>query len=80
MSYFVGQIGKMSQHRMSDVIGILKGVKAVTNAVIKHQEETLKRVVKNSNIKTTAEKCLGDSLKTLTAIEPSKVPVSFKIK
>ncbi|XP_060828117.1 atypical kinase COQ8B, mitochondrial isoform X1 [Bombus pascuorum] len=67
----------MSQHRMSDVIGILRGAKVVAEAVIKHQEETVKHVVKTSSLKTTAEKCLTDNLKTLNNIKPSKVPVQI---
>ncbi|XP_071869990.1 ubiquinone biosynthesis protein COQ8, mitochondrial isoform X1 [Bombus fervidus] len=67
----------MSQHRMSDVIGILRGAKVVAEAVIKHQEETVKHVVKTSSLKTTAEKCLTDNLKILNNIKLSKVPVQI---
>ncbi|XP_043598809.1 atypical kinase COQ8B, mitochondrial isoform X1 [Bombus pyrosoma] len=67
----------MSQHRMSDVIGILRGAKVVAEAVIKHQEETIKHIVKTSSLKTTAEKCLTDNLKTLNNIKLSKVPVQI---
>ncbi|XP_050489347.1 atypical kinase COQ8B, mitochondrial isoform X1 [Bombus huntii] len=67
----------MSQHRMSDVIGILRGAKVVAEAVIKHQEETVKHIVKTSSLKTTAEKCLTDNLKTLNNIKLSKVPVQI---
>lgn len=70
----------MSQHRMSDVIGILRGAKVVAEAVIKHQEETVKHIVKTSSLKTTAEKCLTDNLKTLNNIKLSKVRVSFENK
>ncbi|CAK9817763.1 Atypical kinase COQ8B, mitochondrial [Anthophora quadrimaculata] len=65
----------MSQHRISDVIGILRGVKAVTDALIKHQEESIKHVIQNSSLKTATEKCVTDSLRTFKNIEPSKVPV-----
>ncbi|XP_012171667.1 atypical kinase COQ8B, mitochondrial isoform X1 [Bombus terrestris] len=67
----------MSQHRMSDVIGILRGAKVVAEAVIKHQEETVKHIVKTSSLKTTTEKCLSDNLKTLNNIKLSKVPVQI---
>ncbi|CAK9801574.1 Atypical kinase COQ8B, mitochondrial [Anthophora plagiata] len=65
----------MSQHRISDVIGILRGVKAVTDALIKHQEESIKHVIQNSSLKTATGKCVTDSLRTFKNIEPSKVPV-----
>ncbi|KOC68611.1 Ubiquinone biosynthesis protein coq-8 [Habropoda laboriosa] len=65
----------MSQHRISDVIGILRGVKTVTDALIKHQEESIKHVIQTSSLKTTAGKCVTDSLRTFRNIEPSKVPV-----
>ncbi|XP_068983810.1 atypical kinase COQ8B, mitochondrial isoform X1 [Bombus flavifrons] len=67
----------MSQHRMSDVIGILRGAKVVAEAVIKHQEETVKHIVKTSSLKTTAEKCLTNNLETLNNIKLSKVPVQI---
>ncbi|XP_050592484.1 atypical kinase COQ8B, mitochondrial isoform X1 [Bombus affinis] len=67
----------MSQHRMSDVIGILRGAKVVAEAVIKHQEETVKHIIKTSSLKTTTEKCLTDNLKTLNNIKLSKVPVQI---
>lgn len=62
---------------MSDVIGILRGAKVVAEAVIKHQEETVKHIVKTSSLKTTTEKCLSDNLKTLNNIKLSKVPVQI---
>lgn len=62
---------------MSDVIGILRGAKVVAEAVIKHQEETVKHIVKTSSLKTTAEKCLTDNLKTSNNIKLSKVPVQI---
>ena len=62
---------------MSDVIGILRGAKVVAEAVIKHQEETVKHIIKTSSLKTTTEKCLTDNLKTLNNIKLSKVPVQI---
>lgn len=70
----------MSQHRMSDVIGIFKGAKAVADAMLKYQEDTITHLIQTSSLKITAEKCLTNNLKTLNNIEPSKVPVSFKNK
>lgn len=70
----------MSQHRVSDVIGVLKGFKAVTDAALKHQEQTVKHIIETSSLKTCAEKCIKDSTRNLGNIKPSKVPVSFKNK
>ena len=70
----------MSQHRVPDVIGILRGAKIVADAVIKYQEETIKHLIRTSSLKITAEKCLTDNLKTLNNIEPNKIPVSSKNK
>ncbi|CAL7945578.1 unnamed protein product [Xylocopa violacea] len=67
----------MSQHRMSDITGIFRGVKAVIDALIKHQEETIKHVIQTSSLKTTAQKCVTDNLTTLSNIKPSKIPVQI---
>ncbi|CAD1477419.1 unnamed protein product, partial [Heterotrigona itama] len=67
----------MSQHRMSDVIGILRGAKIVADTMIKYQEETIKHLIRTSNLKITAEKCLTNNLKTLNNIEPNKIPVQI---
>ncbi|XP_029043307.1 atypical kinase COQ8B, mitochondrial isoform X1 [Osmia bicornis bicornis] len=64
----------MSQHRVSDVIGVLKGIKAVTGAAIKHQEQTVKHIIETSSLKACAEKCIKDNTKNLGNIKPSKVP------
>nr|XP_031829560.1 atypical kinase COQ8B, mitochondrial isoform X1 [Nomia melanderi]XP_031829561.1 atypical kinase COQ8B, mitochondrial isoform X1 [Nomia melanderi]XP_031829562.1 atypical kinase COQ8B, mitochondrial isoform X1 [Nomia melanderi]XP_031829563.1 atypical kinase COQ8B, mitochondrial isoform X1 [Nomia melanderi]XP_031829564.1 atypical kinase COQ8B, mitochondrial isoform X1 [Nomia melanderi] len=64
----------MAQPWMSDLIGVLKGVKVVTNAIIKHQEDTLKHSIRTSSLKVVAEKCTTDCMKKLNNIEPSKVP------
>ncbi|XP_003708361.1 ubiquinone biosynthesis protein COQ8, mitochondrial isoform X1 [Megachile rotundata] len=64
----------MSQHRMSDVISVLKGVKAVTDAAIKHQEKSIKHIIQTSSIKTCAEKCVRNNARKLGNIKPSKVP------
>ncbi|KAF3427913.1 hypothetical protein E2986_00180 [Frieseomelitta varia] len=67
----------MSQHRVPDVIGILRGAKIVADAVIKYQEETVKHLIRTSSLKITAEKYLTDNLKTLNNIEPNKIPVQI---
>ncbi|XP_053987221.1 atypical kinase COQ8B, mitochondrial isoform X1 [Hylaeus volcanicus] len=64
----------MSQPWMSDLIGVLRGVKMVTNAIIKHQEDGIKHSVQTSCLKTVAEQCLANGIKKLNNIEPSKVP------
>lgn len=70
----------MSQPWMSDLIGVLRGVKTVTNAILKHQEDAIKHTLQTSSLKTCVEKCVVDGIKTMNNIEPSKVPVSFKNK
>ncbi|XP_031366778.1 atypical kinase COQ8B, mitochondrial isoform X2 [Apis dorsata] len=67
----------MSQHRMSDVIGIFKGAKTVADAMLKYQEETITHLIQTSSLKITAERCLTNNLKTLNNIEPSKVPLQI---
>ncbi|XP_033336372.2 ubiquinone biosynthesis protein COQ8, mitochondrial [Megalopta genalis] len=64
----------MSQPWISDLIGVLKGARAVTNAIIKHQEDAVKRTVQTSSLKTAAEKCTTECIKKFKNIEPSKVP------
>ncbi|KZC11761.1 PREDICTED: aarF domain-containing protein kinase 4 [Dufourea novaeangliae] len=64
----------MSQPWMSDLIGILRGARAVTNAIIKHQEDVIKHSIQTSSLKTITEKCATDCMKKLNTIEPSKVP------
>lgn len=64
----------MSQPWMSDLIGVLRGVKTVTNAILKHQEDAIKHTLQTSSLKTCVEKCVVDGIKTMNNIEPSKVP------
>lgn len=64
----------MSQHRMSDVICVLRGIKVVTDAAIKHQEKSVKHIIQTSSIKNCAEKCVKDNARKLGNIKPSKVP------
>ncbi|XP_076647594.1 ubiquinone biosynthesis protein COQ8, mitochondrial [Halictus rubicundus] len=64
----------MSQPWMSDLIGVLKGARAVTNAIIKHQEDAVKHSIKTSSLKTAAENCTAECITKLRNIEPSKVP------
>ncbi|XP_076627636.1 ubiquinone biosynthesis protein COQ8, mitochondrial [Colletes latitarsis] len=64
----------MTQPWMSDLIGVLRGVKIVTNAIIKHQEDAVKHSIQTSSLKTVADNCLANGIKKLNKIEPSKVP------
>ena len=64
----------MSQPWMSDLIGVLRGAKAVTNAIIKHQEDAVRHTIRTTSLKACAEKGLKDTAKKLNNIEPSKVP------
>lgn len=47
----------------------------MADALIKHQEETIKHAVQTSSLKSNVEKCATDCLKTLSNVKPSKVPV-----
>lgn len=69
----------MSQPWKSDIIGVLRGITIVTNAIVKHQGDAVKHLVQTSSL-TVAEKCLVDGIKKFNNIEPSKVPVSCKSK
>ncbi|XP_076292722.1 ubiquinone biosynthesis protein COQ8, mitochondrial [Lasioglossum baleicum] len=64
----------MSQPWMSDLIGVLRGARAVTNAIIKHQEDAVKHSIQTSSLKTMAENCTTECITKLKNIEPSKVP------
>ncbi|XP_076173990.1 ubiquinone biosynthesis protein COQ8, mitochondrial [Ptiloglossa arizonensis] len=63
----------MSQPWKSDIIGVLRGITIVTNAIVKHQGDAVKHLVQTSSL-TVAEKCLVDGIKKFNNIEPSKVP------
>lgn len=64
----------MSQPWMTDLIGVLKGARVVTNAIIKHQEDAVKHSIQTSSLKTVAENCATECITKLRNIEPSKVP------
>lgn len=69
----------MPRSKVSDLLGVLKGVQSVTNALIKHQEDAIRYRITHSNLKDLAEKCLQAAGKKLNNTEPSKVPVSLAI-
>lgn len=69
----------MSKTKISDLLGVLKGVQSIRNALIKHQEDTIKYKIIHSSLKNLPEKCLQAAEKKLNNTEPSKVPVSFAI-
>ncbi|XP_077259868.1 ubiquinone biosynthesis protein COQ8, mitochondrial isoform X1 [Temnothorax americanus] len=64
----------MPRSKVSDVLGVFKGVKSVTNALIKHQEHTIRYRIKHSSLKDLPEKCLQTAGEKFNNIEPSKVP------
>lgn len=66
----------MSRSKVSDLLGVFKGVQRVTSTLIKHQGDAIRYRITHSSLKDLPEKCLqavGEKLNT----EPSKVPVSF---
>lgn len=69
----------MLRSKVFDLLGILKGVQSVTNALIKHQEDAIRYRITHSSLKDLPEKCLQAAGKKLNNTEPSKVPVSLAI-
>lgn len=69
----------MPRVKTSDLLGVLKGVQSVTNALIKHQEDTIRYRIIHSSLRNLPEKCLQAVGEKLNNTEPSKVPVSFAI-
>ncbi|KAK0175284.1 hypothetical protein PV327_009045 [Microctonus hyperodae] len=72
----------MARPWSSDIIGVLKGIQIVVNALIKHQEQSVIRILDNSSIKISAETNLKEVTEKLRDIDPSKVPekLSAEIK
>jgi len=66
----------MPRSKVSDLLSVLKGVQNVTNALIKHQEDSIRYRIIHSSLKDLSEKCLQTAGKKLNNIEPSKIPVS----
>ncbi|XP_076680030.1 ubiquinone biosynthesis protein COQ8, mitochondrial isoform X1 [Andrena cerasifolii] len=64
----------MSQPWMSDLIGVLRGAKAVTNAIIKHQEDAVRHTIRTTSLAVCVERRLKETAKNFNNIEPSKVP------
>ncbi|XP_011639644.1 atypical kinase COQ8B, mitochondrial isoform X1 [Pogonomyrmex barbatus] len=64
----------MSRSKISDLLGVLKGMQSVTNAIIKHQEDTIRYIITHSSLKDLPKKCFQAAGKKLTNIESSKVP------
>lgn len=69
----------MLRFKVFDLLGVLKGVQSVTNALIKHQEDAIRYRITHSSLKDLPEKCLQAAGKKLNNTEPSKVPVSLAI-
>ena len=70
----------MSGRWTSDIIGTLRGARIVINALWKHQENCVKHTIKHSSVVSEAEQKLENVKQTLSNIDPSKVPVSFKFQ
>ncbi|XP_011689242.1 PREDICTED: aarF domain-containing protein kinase 4 isoform X2 [Wasmannia auropunctata] len=64
----------MPPSKFSDLLGVLKGVQSVTNALIKHQENVIRYRITHSSLKDLPEKCLQAAGRKLNNAEPSKVP------
>lgn len=67
----------MPSSKVSDLLGVLKGAQSVANALIKHQEDTIRYKITHSSLKNLPKQCIQVSGKKLNDIEPSKIPVSF---
>lgn len=69
----------MPRSKVFDLLGVLKGVQSITNALIKHQEDAIRYRITHSSLKDLPEKCLQAAEKKLNNTELSKVPVSLAI-
>ncbi|XP_043280550.1 atypical kinase COQ8B, mitochondrial [Venturia canescens] len=67
----------MARPWASDLLGVLRGAQTVANALLKHQEDSIKRILDNSSIKVLAEANIKKAGKKLSEIDPSKVPEKF---
>lgn len=70
----------MARPWSSDIVGVLKGAQTVANALLRQQGNCAKTILENSSVKSAAEANLKDTLEKLRNIDPSKIPVSLKIK
>lgn len=68
----------MARPWTSDIMGVLRGAQTVANAVLRHQEESVKRVLDNSSVKILAEANINEAARKLRDIDPSKLPVSLQ--
>lgn len=48
----------MPRSKVFDLLGVLKRVQSVTNALIKHQEDAIRYRITHSSLKDLPEKCL----------------------
>lgn len=69
----------MTRSRFADLLSIIKASQTVINALIKHQEDTVKYTFKHSSLRNLPEEFLQTTKKKLNDIEPSKLPVSYVI-
>lgn len=67
----------MSQHWSHDISGILRGVRIVVNAMLKHQEAECKQCWENSSIKDVVEKASSSVVaRTQQRLSEDKIQVS----
>ncbi|XP_012538251.1 atypical kinase COQ8B, mitochondrial isoform X2 [Monomorium pharaonis] len=64
----------MPRSKVSDLIGVLKGVQSVKNALIKHQQDAIRYRIIHSSIKNLPKNCLQSAGKKLTNTESSNIP------
>ncbi|XP_015595838.1 atypical kinase COQ8B, mitochondrial [Cephus cinctus] len=62
----------MSRVWSSDLIGVLRGAQSVGSAILKHQEESINRVITNSSLQTTLNSLKNVSNK-ICEVDPSKL-------
>lgn len=67
----------MARSWTSDIIGVLRGAQIVANAVLKHQEESVKTVFNNSNLKIVVQENLKSTKDKWSGLDPSKVPADI---
>ncbi|XP_012276198.1 atypical kinase COQ8B, mitochondrial [Orussus abietinus] len=67
----------MSRPWLSDFLGVVRGAQTVASAVVKHQEECIRRTVDRSSLKVLAEENLQKMGKKWSNIDPSKVPADL---
>lgn len=69
----------MPRSKISDLLGILKGMQSVVNALIKYQESAITYKITHCSLKNSTKQCIQITGKKLSNIEPIKISVSLLI-